>query len=218
MDQLIEWVRANSKEGANLAEFENLLEADNPMMKIQSKEEALAFIEKTPYFKSALDSETSKRIENALNRFQEEKIPGLWKEREEELRKELSPEETPEQKRIRELEERIAAADKREQEEGLKSDLRAKAKEIGFDPLRAERYAVYGDNAAKFMQEDFESNKKAIETQIDKEIKSRYKGETPKGEKPNDPDKVMSRQQFDQLSPSARMEFMKSGGVTTDEN
>jgi len=211
-----EWVKANAKEGANLAEFENLLESENPVLSIKTKEEALEFIEKTQFFKSALDAETSRRIEKALNRFESEKLPEIIKSKEEQLRKELSPEETPEQKRLRELEEKLAAADARERENALKADLRKKAKELGMDPLKADRYAVYGDKAAKYLEEDWADIKTTIDTSLDKEIKARYKTGEPKAAEGKEEGKRMTREDFSTLSPKQQMEFVNSGGVTVD--
>lgn len=215
---LIEWIKKNVKEGVNVTEAENLLQAENPLNKVQTKEEALRLIEDTPFFRSAFDSEISKKVEGALKKYEETKLPDIVKSREAEIRAELNPQETPEQKRIRELEEKIKQADNERQTESLKSSLRTKAKEIGMDPIKAERYAVYGDQAEKFMAEDFKMISEQVTIQLDGEIKKRYGGEAPKGQQRQaDDGKMMSRKEFESQSPQSQMTFMKEGGKLLDE-
>lgn len=215
---LIDWIKANAKEGTNFAEAENLIEAGNPVHGIDSMEKALEFIQSAPFFKSALDSETSKRIENSLKRYESDKLPSKLKEHEEKLRRELSPQETPEQIRIRELEEKISQSDKREMENQLKAELRAKAKDIGMDPIKADRYAVYGENAEKFMREDYQEIDNTIKTKLDAEIKSKFGNTAPQVTAPEaDGKTVLTKDQFAAMSPQDKMDFSTSGGKLVNE-
>lgn len=216
MKQLLEWIKTNVKEGANVAEAENLIEAENPVHSIKTKDEALQFIERTPFFREALDSATSRRVENALTRFKEEKLPGMKKTWEEDLRKELNPEETPEQKKIRELEEWKAEQLKSAEGEALKAELRKQAKDLGMDPLKAERYHVYGEKASDFLKQDREEFKTEIDSRLDSEIKNRFGGEPPKKGPDKDPTKMMDRASFDGLSAKDKMDFSVNGGEIID--
>lgn len=83
--------------------------------------------------------------EAALKNFQEKKLPDILKAEREKLVKELHPEETPEQKRIRELEEKLSEKDRREAAENKKAALRKKAGELGYDITKAERLAALED-------------------------------------------------------------------------
>jgi hypothetical protein len=182
---LLDWIRANSKEGANLAEAEEMYERENPLMKIHTVEQALDFIKKNDTLLRALDSETSKRVESATERFKNEKLPDILKQREEELRKELHPEETPEQKRIRELEERLKQADAEKARQERQLALREKAKEISeskgldFDVTRAERFHVYGDDAENALVDYIDYLDSFSKKAVDNAIKGTYKGKSP---------------------------------------
>lgn len=213
---ILDWVKANAKDGANIAEAEELISKANPITSVKTKVDAIQFIKNNELFASALDSETSTRSETRLKNFKEKDLPGLLKDREEALRKELNPEETPEQKQIRELEEWKAAQIEASKVNDLKSALRAKAQEIGADPLKAERYAVHGEKAEEFLISDHEAFNAAVKAGLDTEIKTRFGGKMPKVDNPKDPAKVMSRNAFEQLSPAERADFAKSGGEITD--
>jgi hypothetical protein len=184
---LIDWIKDNIKEGASLAEAEKLYKEENPLQGIETIDQALELIKSNKTLQRALDSETSKRVDNALDRFQEEKLPNLLKEKEEILRKELNPEETPEQKRIRELEERIQLADQKEAMNKRKAELRDKAKAyaqekgIDFDPLMAEKFASFGDNAENELISTIDYFDSYAKKAIDSTLKGAFKGKAPEG-------------------------------------
>lgn len=177
MEKLIKWIEKNSAEGADIQEAKKLVE--DVAVSIQSREDADKFIESNKFVKAELDSKISKSVENAIERFKETKLPSMLESEKEKIRKELNPEETPEQKRIRELEQKIQAQEERENNESRKSYLRNKAKEINFDPIRAERYSVYGDDAEKILLEDVEFFQTHIKTQVETELKNKYGNKPP---------------------------------------
>jgi acyl-homoserine lactone acylase PvdQ len=104
----------------------------------------------------------------------------LRKSLRDDIMKELNPEETPEQKQIRELMEYKAATEKEKQINERKSALRNVAKEIEFDPIKAERYVAYGDKAEEYMKQDAEWLKSSIAAALDGKVKETYDTKTPK--------------------------------------
>jgi len=185
-----EWVKANAtlKDTAKVEELDGLVKDLDPLANIKTKEDALNFIDRNNLFKSGLDSAISKAVASNTEKFTAEKLPGLLKEEREKAIKEANPEETPEQKRIRELEEKINASDKREASSTLKIELAAKAKEIGYEGS-IERYSrLSSEKALEYLVSDHEENTKKIESIIESTKKEFYgegtlpkKSETPPG-------------------------------------
>ena len=212
---IVEWIKQNAtlKEGVDIKEAEKLMADLDPLKNITSKEAALEFIDRNGFFKSALDSAISKAVASHDEKFKAEKLPEILKAETEKIRAELNPEETPEQKRLRELEAKLQQAEKERQINELKSQLRAQAKEMGFT-MDAERYAAYGDKAFDMMKAD----KEAIDALIEETKKSFYDG-NPKPTKPElDPDKAMTRAEYDALSPLEQQKFIvESKGVVIEE-
>lgn len=183
---LLDWIKKNIREGADIKEAESLIKDLDPLKNIKSKTEALAFIERNDLFRSALDSETSIRVDNALERFKENKLPGIVKEEQEKIRKELNPEETEQDKRIRELEQKLEAADNEKLQSNTKLTLREKAKQLAeetgvpYDPLRAERLYVYGDKAEEMLTDEINYLKGTIEKELSSKLKGQYINTAPK--------------------------------------
>lgn len=116
------------------------IEGLNPLGSIQDAEQAVEFIRSNEKLKRGYDKIAQQAVESHKRKFEEEKLPELQKAWKDELRKELNPEETPEQKRLRELEEQLQQRDAKEASYKLKDKLRAKAKELSFDEELAERF------------------------------------------------------------------------------
>jgi len=108
-----------------------------------------------------------------IEKYETEKLPDIKKTYREEVIKEINPTETEEQARIRELEEKILLSEKNEAMNATKAALRSKAKEIGFDVSRADRYAAYGENAESIMIEDAEFIKTSVAMAIDSKTKDK---------------------------------------------
>lgn len=193
---VLEWIKANAKTDANIAEVEEMLEASKLP---DSKESAWDFIQKNKVFKSAMDAEVSRATAAHDEKFMATKFPDIMKAEKEKLMKELHPEETPLEKRVREQDERIKAFENKESENARKEVLRKKAVEIGFDPVRAERYSVFGDDAENVLLEDHTYMQSFVKTGIETEVKNRFGngivpktgGNTTKSVKDMTPDEAM---------------------------
>jgi NADH dehydrogenase/NADH:ubiquinone oxidoreductase subunit G len=214
---ILDWIKANAKEGADLAEAEKLVNDLNPLKNIATTSDALSFIQRNDLFKQALDSETSKRVSDHDKRFQEEKLPDILKTERTNILKELNPDETPEQKRIRELEEDAKQRDARDAKRELEKSLREKAVELKANPVKAERYAVYGDKALEIFEADVSETNKLIETELAKRIKEKFGDNPPPSRNTATAEKQMARADFDNMDPSAKAKFMKDGGQITDQ-
>lgn len=213
MSDILEFIEKNA-EGVDLEEAKKLV--SGYIKKPDNKEEAEKMIEEVQQIKSVLDSRISKSVEHATERFKESKLPEILKEEKEKIRAELQPQETEEQKRIRELQEKISSFEKEKQIESKKAELRAKAKELGFDPLKAERYAVYGDEATDILSKDVEDINGLVNSKVEEMIKTKYGGHAPDapGEKKQN---TMLRSEFEKLSPAEQMEKAKAKIKLIDE-
>ncbi|MDA3939813.1 MAG: hypothetical protein PF693_10950 [Spirochaetia bacterium] len=193
-----EWIKANStlKDTAKMDELDVIIRDLDPLANIKTKEDALDFVDRNNIFKSGLDSAVSKAVLSHDEKFTADKLPGLLKEAREEAIKESNPEETPQDKRLRELEEKLADADKRDSINSLKSQLNVKAKELGYTG-DAERYIAYGEKALEIMESDITQNKTYLESKMEEMKKEVYKGNPPpKDGKPLEP-KDLDKQIFE---------------------
>lgn len=213
MPDIAEWIKANVKEGVNVDEGLQLVRDLDPLKNIDSREAAIDFMKRNDKFKSALDYEVQQAVETNSKKFSETKLPELIKAERQKIMQELNPEETPEQKRVRELEEKIAERDARDARRELEASLRTKAQELGFDPLRAERYAALGEGAMDALAQDVEWFNATMKAKLDEAVKGRYKTDTPPGG--GDPKgRTMTRAEFEQLGAAERMSVMRGGEVT----
>jgi hypothetical protein len=177
---LIDWIEANAKEGADISEAKGMIKEMDVLSTIVGAEKAVDFIKSNPELRKGLDSEVSRAVKSHDERFMETKLPEILKEERSKINAELNPKETPEQKRIRELEERIKAQDEKEILMQRKAALREKAKELEYDPIRAERFAAYGDEAEKMLEEDAEWIKSTFDSRLSKQLTERVGG-NPRG-------------------------------------
>lgn len=219
---IIDWIKANAKEGANIAEAEGLVKDLDPLKNITEPAQALDFINRNSVFKSALDSETSLRIENHDKKFTESKLPGLLKIEADKIRAEINPKETPEQKDNRELRERLDAMEKNEANGKRKIELRtiaaeySKEKGVSYDPLRAEKFVSFGDDAETILKDTIDYTKSYSDKLLEEKMKDYFKGSPPPGKPTGDPDKTILNADFQAKSPEDQMSFIKSGGIVTD--
>ena len=184
--ELVAWAKANAKDGVNVAEFEELVSKAAPP---DDSKQAVDYIRAIPSLRSAFDAALNKEFDRATEKYEKEKLPEKEKELRESIRKELNPDETPEQKQIRELREKLEAKEKAEALTERKEALRAKAKEYGVDPEVAADYATYGDEAENFLKRHAEWHKKELDAVKAESAKTAYGNRTPvKGESPRPPD------------------------------
>lgn len=149
--------------------------------------------------------------ETALKNFQERKLPELIKAEREKLIKELNPEETPEQKRIRELEERIAAADRKEAAEMARAKMRELGKSKGIDVTLAEKlYALPEDEAGQII----EAFEKLARDKADLETRLNYGSRKPAGG--GGATKGITIDELNAMSSKDQAAFFANGGVLSE--
>jgi hypothetical protein len=149
--------------------------------------------------------------ETALKNFQEKKLPELIKLERDKIMKELNPEETAEQKRIRELEERIAAQDAKEQREMQKAKMRDIGKTKGLDVTLAERLYALPDEDAGFVIDAFE---KLAREKTELQTRLQYGSKPPAGGSSGA--KSISLGEYNRLSPKEQAAHFAAGGVIQD--
>jgi len=179
---LLDWIKANVREGANLAEIEELL-AGNTIDGIDSKEKAMKLLYEQKMMKAAFDSEISKKIANHDDRFMEEKLPSLLEQERERLRSEMNPELTPEQRELKEIKAQMAKIVSEKNMVDLRERLREKAKTINYDPDRAAKLAILGDfdKASEMMEEQATYLQATLDAERTKLVNERLGGNPPKG-------------------------------------
>jgi hypothetical protein len=188
MAELLELIKSVAKEGADFTEIEKTIGTLNPLTGLSTKEEAWDFVVKEKgLLLSAFDMKQTERAETIETNLRKGKIADEWKERETALRKELNPEETPEQKTLREMSEKIASMESDKSTTSLKSELSKKAQELEFDPIKAQDYAVYGDQAMDKLEADATWFKEQLESRLSAEMKKQFPGGPPPQRKPIPP-------------------------------
>jgi len=174
---LIDEIKKIARDDADITGIEKMIGDLDPLKNLKTKEDALAFIERNQVFKQALDFETTKRVDNALNKFQTEKLPTILEER---LAEAQSPKETPEQKALRDMQAKLKAMEEKEAFLQRKDTFRAKAKELELDEDIAERLANYGDQALETLEFLGDKIKGKVSSSVEAEIKNRLGGQAPK--------------------------------------
>lgn len=207
---LVSWAKANAKDGANVAEFEELVSKAAPP---DDSLKAIEYIRAVPSLRSAYDAALNREFDRATKKYEEEKLPEKEKELKEAIRRELNPTETPEQKENRELKEKLRQKDIAEALANKQNALRAKAKDYGVDPEVAADYARYGDDAEDILKRHAEWHKKELDAVKAETARTTFGNKTPTGggslnSKP--------QAEFFKLTPKERAEFMAAGGVLTD--
>lgn len=172
-DRLKEWIASHAAEGTDLAEVDSLIPGPDELVR-------------DPALKPSFDRAVQAAMIEHDRRFTDERLPKMLDEERAKIRKELAPEETPEQRRIRELEERIAKQDAERERIARRDALRVKANEmgigdIGLSPDDVEPFVAFGDSAEATLASFVERTKEAFTRQLDAAVKSRYKGSAPQG-------------------------------------
>lgn len=214
---LIDDIRAVAKEGADLSKIEGQLTELNPLSGLQTKEQAFELIKSNPVLMSAFDSEVSVRVNNGVENFKSGKMQEEWKQREQELRKALNPEESEADKANRELREEIEQMKNERNLSKLQDELSLKAKEMEFDPIKAREFAVYGEKALEKLNEFAEWQNNIIESRLSNELKDKYNKKQPSTS--SKPSAVqMSRAEYNQMSPYEQRSYVvDQKGIVVDE-
>lgn len=190
-----QWLDANKGD----ASVKSYLEGFSPLAGL-TDENTHSLVESNKSLRAYRDRAVTKAIET----YREKTLPGLI---DEEMKK-RHPEETPEQKRIRELEQKLAERERREQETARKERLRAKAKEIGYDPDLAADFAVYDEDAALSILTRHVEWDKAREARVRNELLVKGGGPTPKA---GEPKGSLTREQLDSRDDWSRVLAMPPG-------
>ena len=172
--ELIDKIKAIVPEGTNLSEIETELMGMNPLNGVKSKEDAWNLIKTNDFLISAFDSEQGKRADKVLENYKNGRMLEEWKAKEESLRAELNPTETPEQKQIRELIEKDKQRDAELLKRDLEDTLAIKAKDLGFDPIKAKDYSIYGERAIERLESDASWFNETLESRLSDKIKGQY--------------------------------------------
>ena len=141
-------------------------------------------VKKYPNIMSALDSRVSSSVNNGVENFKSKGMQEILKAEKEALRKELNPTETPEQIRIRELEEKLSNSEKQSMLSKLQDELSLKAQELDFNTIKAKDYAIWGDKALEKLEADAEWFKTELNNRLSTEIKNKYNKSSPKSSLP----------------------------------
>lgn len=141
--------------------------------------------------KKFLISKTDQSCTNAINTFKEKTMPGLIKEAVEAKIKELNPAETPEQKKLREQDDRINKLElerNKERMEKLVLQLLTNAKLPEFSLLMS---LLVGDD-----DKTTEANVKILQELVQKEVEKKLKENLPGRETPQSSDLNMGDPNF----------------------
>lgn len=176
--ELVAWAKANAKDGVNVAEFEELVSKAAPP---DDAKQATEYIRAIPSLRSAFDAALNREFDRATEKYEKEKLPEKEKALRESIRKELNPDETPEQKQIRELREKLEAKERAEAITARQNALRAKAKDFGLDPEIAADYAQYGDEAENVLKRHAEWHKKELDAIKADTARTAFGNKTPTG-------------------------------------
>ncbi len=180
MGQIADYVKENftPAEGIDLSEVEKLETELDPLSGLSTTDQALDFMGRNPLFEKALKKHETQAIEKHDTKFMTDKYPGMLKDAVDLKIKELNPEETPQDKRIRELEDNAAARDKSDTEKDLRIELQKKAKEIGYT-RNIELFMHLGDKAIETMEAYHTKNTDYLEAEKEKIQKELYGDNTP---------------------------------------
>ena len=209
--ELVAWAKANAKDGVNVAEFEELVSKAAPP---DDAKQAREYIRGIPALRSAFDAALNQEFDRATKKYEEEKLPEKEKALRESIRKELNPDESPEQKQIRELREKLEAKERAEAITSKQNALRAKAKEYGIDPEVAADYAQYGDEAENVLKRHAEWHKKELDAIKAETARGAFGNKTPTGGSSLN---TKPQAEIDNMTPRERSAFFASGGVPSVE-
>ena len=173
-------IKSVAREDADLTGVLGQLEGLNPLNGL-TKETAFDFIKQNQVLLSAFDSEVSKSVNTGVENFKNKGMIEIMKEREAELRQELNPEESEASKVAREFNEFKSTVQAKEELNALKDLLSNKATELGYDPIDAREFSVYGGEKALMMLEKFAAREnERVNTRLNNEIKEKFNMGQPK--------------------------------------
>lgn len=182
MDKLLEWLKSNVKDDADMNEATQLVEAVTEVTP-----ERAAELAKDKEVRRIIDAEISRAVERHDERFREEKLPKLLDEERANIRKELNPEETPQDKAVRELTEKLNRMEQEKATVERREQLRKKASElgiseIGLSPDDIEPFVSMGDNAGEYLESFVTKAKEGWTSTLDQRLKEKFSGGKPEAD------------------------------------
>jgi len=208
MEELLKLIKAGLKDGADIAAIETLVKGLDVLAGVKTVEEAKELIAKTDLLKSANDSLVSIAVKSHDDKFTADKLPGLLKDEREKTIKEVNPEESKEQKIIREQKERIDALEATGKRSVLKSSLQAKAKELDYSG-DVDLFLNHGDKAVSLLESEAKRYKSAVDERVSNDIKKLYGDAKPKTSTV-DPAKTIKRSDFESMTIDKQREIALS--------
>lgn len=173
-------LKAVVKDGADITGILAQVEGMNPLNGLKTKEDAFELIKNSPLLISAHDAAVGRSVENGVENFKNGKMKDLLKAREEEIRKELLPQETEAAKVAREFNEYKQSVEVEKAMSELKDKLSEKAKELNFpDPLLIRDFAGLGENAEAFAEKYIGLFDKMVTDRVSEEVKGKYAQKQP---------------------------------------
>lgn len=148
-----------------------------------------------------------KPLQTRYQTWQEKELPKILDEERQRIRAELNPEETPEQKRLRELEQKLADKERKESEYERRRALRQQYKDVAPDV--AERLYSLDDESVESVIGEIATLRAKID-ELEKTAK--YGSRTPAGGGKGD-GAVMSEADFNKLTPREQNAFVTKGGT-----
>jgi actin-related protein len=200
MQDLVEWIKANVKDDADINEATKLIDSY-----AEVTPERAAELAKDKEVRRIIDAEISRAVERHDERFNEEKLPKLLDSEREKIRKELNPEEDPRDKQMREIREEMERMKAEKQTIERREQLRKKAQELGVDeiglsPDDVDPFVRLGDDGGDYFEAFVNKAKEAWTSTLDKRLKEKFSGGKPEadpepegGDGPHGEDYVKSR-------------------------
>lgn len=179
MEKFLALIKESVKDGVDMDQIKQAAEALNPLNTVKSKEDAWTFIKGNEILLSTLDQKVNDRVTTAKENLMSGEVKTLLKAREDEIRAELNPKETDEQKALRDLQNKLSERDKKDALRDLQDTLSTKAKELNFDPMRARDFAVFGADAESKLQEYAEFINSTVEEKVNSQVKERFTSPAP---------------------------------------
>ena len=208
MEELLKLIKANMKEGADIAAIETLAKGLDVLAGVKTVDDAKEFIRKNDLLNKANDSNVSIAVQSHDDKFTKDKLPGLLKEEREKTIKEVNPEESKDQKIIREQKERIDALEATGKRSDLKTTLLSQAKELGYSG-NVDLFLGHGEKAGDFLKSEAKRFKTAVDERVSSDIKKLYGDIKPKTSEVSTA-KTMKKAEFDQLDQKQKTDFIRT--------
>ena len=147
-----------------------------------------------------------KPLQTRYETWKEKELPGIIEQERDRLMKEINPEETPAEKRLRELEQKLADKERKETEYERRATLREQYKDVAPD-VAEKLYALDDDSVSAVMEYT-----KALRSKIDElEKVQKYGGKPPAGGGKGD-GKAISEAEYAKMAPKEQFAFVTGGG------